>query len=157
MKTLVLSIAAILTVSFANAQKVKEAEVPKSVVDAFQKKYPGSKATEWEKEDGNYEVEFDLKKVESSALFSAKGDFMAFEQEIKTSELPAGVAEYCKKNYPNHKISEASKITEANGKVSFEVELQNGKEEFDVIFDDKGSFLKKEVGGKDEDDDKKKK
>lgn len=157
MKTIILSIAALLTINIASAQKVKEAEVPKAVVDAFQKKYPGVKANEWEKEGADYEVEFDLKKVESSALFDAKGGFKALEQEIKVAELPKGVAEYCAKNYPGHKISEASKITEANGKVSYEAELQKGKEEFDAIFDDKGNFLKKEVGTKEEDSDKKKK
>ena len=157
MKTIILSIAALLTINIASAQKVKEAEVPKAVVEAFQKKYPGAKANEWEKEGADYEVEFDLSKVESSALFGANGEFKAYEQEIKVAELPANVATYCTKTYPSHKISEASKITEASGKVTYEAELEKGKEKFDAIFDDKGNFLKKEDVSKEEDDDKKKK
>ena len=31
------------------------------------------------------------------------------------------------------------------GKITFEAEMEKGKEHFDVIFDDKGSFIKKEV------------
>lgn len=143
MKTMLMVAASMLTVSFANAQKIKESEVPQSVKDSFTKKYSGAKVEKWEKEGADYEAEFHLKKVESSALFDANGTFKELEQEIKTSELPKAVTDYCTKNFVGHKLSEASKITDATGKVMYEAEMSKGKEHFDALFDDQGNFIKK--------------
>ena len=143
-----------LNVSLASAQKMNEADVPASVKSAFAKKYPGAKVEKWEKEGADYEAEFDLCKVESSAVFDANGNFKELEQEIKSSELPKAVKDYCAKMYAGYKLSEAAKITDSNGKVMYEVEMSKGKEEFDVIFDDKGNFIKKsdpETGEKEND------
>ena len=41
------------------------------------------------------------------------------------------------------------------GKITFEAEMEKGKENFDVIFDDKGTFLKKEELKKESDKEKK--
>lgn len=142
-KTSIATIALCLGFTIANAQDVKEAEVPSNIKQAFSKKYAGAKVEKWEKEGADYEAEFHLNKVESSAVFSADGIFKELEQEIKTSELPKGATDYCTKNYAGYKLEEAAKITDANGKVTFEAEMKKGKEEFDVIFDDKGNFIKK--------------
>ena len=154
MKTTIATIALCFGLSYANAQHVKEAEVPASVKDSFAKKYPGTKVKVWEKEGADFEAEFDLNKVESSAVFSADGTFKELEQEIKTSALPKAVTDYCTKNFAGYKLSEAAKITDANGKVMFEAEMEKDKMVFDAIFDDKGNFVKKseaakEEGGKD--------
>lgn len=148
------TIALCLGFTIANAQDVKEADVPANVKKGFSTKYPGSKVDQWEKEGADYEAEFHLNKVESSAVFTADGTFKELEQEIKTSELPKAVTDYCTKNYAGYKLSEAAKITDAAGKVMFEAEMEKDKMAFDAIFDDKGNFVKKseaakEEGGKD--------
>lgn len=142
MKAILIMVAVVAIASTASAQKVKEAEVPNNVKEAFAKKYPGSKA-EWEKEGSDYEAEFDLNKIESSAVFTSNGTFKELEQEIKTATLPKAVTDYCTKNFAGYKLSEAAKITDASGKVMYEAEMEKGKEHFDAIFDDKGNFIKK--------------
>ena len=145
MKTLMVLLASALSIGFAQAQKLKEADVPAAVKDAFKKEFPGSKVKEWAKEGDVYEIEFDLKKVETSATFTAAGKLVETESEIKIEELPKAVYEFVQKNHPDHKITEASKIVEAGtGKVSYEAEISKGKDETDLIFDEKGNFLKKE-------------
>ncbi len=143
MKTIITTLALSLVVNLACAQKVKEAEVPAAVKEGFAKKYPGAKVEKWEKEGADYEAEFDLNKVESSAVLDASGNFKELEQEIKTSALPKTVGEYCTKNFAGWKLSEAAKITDAGGKVTYEAEMSKGKEHFDALFDDKGNFIKK--------------
>ncbi len=145
MKTLIATAAMLFTINTACAQKIKASEVPKAVIDSFNKNFSGSKAKEWEKEKDVYEAEFDLNKVETSATFAADGKLMETEVEIKVSELPKSVSDYVTKNYPDHKLSEASKITDAEGKISYEAEVKKGKEEMDLIFDSNGAFVKKEV------------
>lgn len=136
-------LASVLIVSCANAQKMNEADVPAKVKETFAKKYPGAKAEKWEKENADYEAEFDWNKVESSATFDANGNFKEFEQEVKSSSLPKAVTDYCTKNFSGYKLSEASKITDASDKTMFEAEMEKGKDHFDAIFDEQGNFLKK--------------
>ncbi len=168
MKKITLIVALSLGLTAGYAQDVKEADVPAAVKEAFAKKYPGLKA-EWEKEDANYEAEFEGKKVsvnmetgkkikqevEGSVLISPEGTILETEEEIFVGALPAGVADYISKNFGGKKVKEAFKITDAAGKISYEAEV--GKDEY--LFDANGGFLKKveEKGEKDDDDDKKKK
>ncbi len=152
MKTTLIILGSLLIVHNANAQKVTEKDVPVKVKDAFSKKYPGAKV-QWEKEGADYEAEFDLNKIESSAVYDANGMFKELEQEIKIAELPKTVTDYCTKNYKEHKIAEASKITDAAGKIMYEAEMSKGKEHFDAVFDDKGNFIKKSSPEQDHDKD----
>ncbi len=149
MKNTILVLAIGFTTLTAAAQKIKEADVPANVKTAFTKQFPGTNAAKWEKENGNYEAEFDLNKVETSALFNSAGVLLETEIEIKTSELPKTVSEYVSKNLAGKKIKEASKITDAKGIVTYEAEV----DEADYIFDSKGDFLKKVIE-KDEKKDK---
>lgn len=142
MKALLI-MAGVFIFGLARAQKIKESELPAEVKEGFAKKYPGTKAEKWEKEGADYEAEFDLNKLESSAVFDANGTFKELEQEIKIAELPAGVADYCAKNFAGYKLAEAEKITDASGKIVFEAEMRKGKEHFDALFDNSGSFIKK--------------
>ncbi len=157
MKKVTLIVALCLGLGTSYAQKVKAEEVPTATKDAFAKKYPGMKA-EWEKEDGNFEAEFDgkvdKKEVEGSVLISPDGKIIETEEEMATSALPKGVSEYVTKNLAGKKIAEAFKITNAAGAISYEIEI--GKDEY--LFDNNGGFIKKieKKDEKDEKDEKKK-
>ena len=144
------------------AQKVKEADVPAAVKEAFAKKYPGLKA-EWEKEGENYEAEYDgkmlvsnsgsekptKKEMEGSVLIGPDGSILETEEEINVKALPAGVTDHITTNMKGSKIKEAYKITDAKGAVTYETEI--GKDEY--LFDSKGTFIKK-LDKKDEKDEK---
>ena len=135
-----------------NAQKVKEADVPPAIKASFTKLHPNAKVDKWEKEENNYEAEFTENKVETSVEFGPNGQLIATETEMNVSDLPKAIADYCTKNMPGKKIAEASKITGANGKISYEAEV----DEADYIFDSTGNFLEKKVEKDgDKDDDKK--
>lgn len=154
--TIITAAVIVLAINSASAQKVKETEVPKAVVSGFHSNFKDAQAKEWEKEGNNFEAEFDWNKVETSATFSADGKLMETEHEIKITELPKAVSDYVTKNYAGYKISEASKIEDATSKkVSFEAEIQKGKEEMDLMFDADGNLLSKEAQHADDDKDEK--
>lgn len=140
MKTTIATIALCFGLSYANAQTVKEADVPTQVKDALKKQYPTAKVEKWEKEGSNFEAEFHVNKIETCAVYDSNGKFIESEIEIKESELPKGVADYISKNLSGKKVKESAKITDAAGKVSFEAEIDN----IDYIFDSNGSLIKKE-------------
>lgn len=147
MKTTIITAAIIvLSINAASAQKVKESEVPKEVITSFQTHFKGVKADAWDKEkNGEYEAEFKMNKIEMSANFSADGKLMETEEEIAVTALPKSASEYVAKNYVGSKIEEAAKITDASNKVTYEAEIKKGKEEIELIFDDKGNFIEKKV------------
>lgn len=137
----------------ANAQEVKEKDVPPVIKDAFMKAHPNAKVDKWEKEGNNYEVEFTDNKTESSVDLGPNGQILETESEITVAQLPKAVSDYCTKNMPGKKIKEASKIVDASGKISYEAEV----DEADYIFDSNGTFLEKKVEKEDDKDDDEKK
>lgn len=128
----------------SNAQNIKEANVPSEVKESFSKRYPGLKVEEWEKEGADYEAEFRLNKGEAKAVFEANGNFKESKQEIELYDFPKSAANYCTTHFKGSKIDDIIKITDANEKVMFKVEMEMGKEHFNAFFDDKGNFIKKD-------------
>ncbi|MEP6584682.1 MAG: PepSY-like domain-containing protein [Ginsengibacter sp.] len=115
--------------------------VPAIVKSALYKKYADAKNVTWEKEDGNYEANWGGKSGEDhSVQFTPSGNFIEMVNAISTDQLPSAVTTYVKEHYKGAKITEAGKVTAANGKLSYEAEV-HGK---DIVFDEKGNFVKAE-------------
>ncbi len=123
----------------ANAQKVKSTDVPAAAKSALMTKYPNAAKITWEKEKGNFEANWGGKSGEDmSVQYTPDGAFVEQVEAIKPAVLPSGVAAYVKQHYKGAKITEAGKVTDAKGATMYEAEVK-GK---DLIFDDKGNFLK---------------
>lgn len=121
------------------AQHVKSAEVPLAVRNALAKNYPAASQVAWEKEKGNFEANWGGKsKEDNSVVFTPDGKLVEMVVAIKVSDLPVGVMNYIKGHYPGSKITEAGKVTDAQGKISYEAEVK-GK---DLLFDREGNFIK---------------
>jgi len=138
MKKTVVLMAAMFVTTIACAQKVKESEVPATIKSAFQKQHPNAKEVKWEKENGNYEAEFEIGETETSVLYDATGNLLETEVEIAVADLPKQASEYIQAHYKDQKIKEAAKITDAKGNVSYEAEIKG----MDLIFDNTGKFIK---------------
>jgi hypothetical protein len=124
----------------------KKAEVPAAVKSAFQVKYPKAEKIEWGVEKpGEFEAEFELNKVESSAVFNTEGQFIESETEIKESELPQPVKAAIAKDFAGYKAGEIAKATDAKGVVTYEMDVTKGKEKFEISFDANGKLLEKEA------------
>jgi hypothetical protein len=131
-----------LTVSFISfAQHSKKIEVPSAVKTSLKAQYPEASNVTWEKEKGNYEANWGGKSGEdNSVMYSPAGDFIEIVKAIPISQLPAPVVAYVKAHYKGAKITEAGRVTDAKGKLSYEAEVNHK----DIIFDEKGSFVKAE-------------
>ena len=126
----------IATISFG--QDVKESEIPEVVKAAFKKAYPTITNAKWEKEEANYEAEFDVNKIDNSVVLNGSGEILETEVEIHSTALPQAALDYLVKNHSGEKIAEAAKITDSKGLVKFEAEIK-GK---DIFFDANGNFIK---------------
>ncbi len=140
-KYVMFTLVAALSISITKAQKLSAAQVPAAVKNSFATAYP-NQAVKWEKEKDKYEAGFKKNGTDMSVLYTTAGEATETETNIKPAELPAAVLSYLKTNMPGKRITEAAKITNAAGVVTFEAEVA-GK---DMIFDDKGKFIKKMKG-----------
>ncbi len=121
----------------------KHLNVPAVVKSANMKKYPESKKQHitWETEKGNYEANWGGKDGEANSVtYTPSGTFVEIVKAIPTKDLPKGVLPYVKAHYKNAKFGDVGKVLDAQGKTSYEVEI-NRK---DVIFDENGNFVKEE-------------
>ena len=136
-KIFIISTALTILSIIGYGQKLKESQVPAAAIASFMKKYPGAQA-KWELEKGNYEAGFKKEGKQMSAVFQPDGLFLESEISILESEFPSAGLEYIKTNYKNLKVHGFAKITNINGIVTYEAEI-NGR---DVIFDSNGKYLK---------------
>lgn len=129
-------------VTFAQENEGHEKmNVPSAVKTALKQKFPEARNVGWEKEKGNYEANWGGKSGEdNSVMYTPAGSFIEIVKAIPLSQLPASAQSYIKGHYKNAKFGDIGKVSDAKGKISYEVEI-NRK---DVIFDENGNFLKVE-------------
>jgi hypothetical protein len=138
---------ALSTATFAQNEKGEKGAgkekitVPTVVKTALSKKYPEASKVTWETEKGNYEANWGGKSGEDNSVqFTPAGVFIEIVKAMPVSQLPAPVITYVKEHYKGAKITEAGRVTDAAGKITYEAEV-NRK---DIIFDEKGNFVKAE-------------
>ena len=149
----VLILMTLLVTGFAQAQKLKESEVPKAVKDSFAKRFPNLKGVEWSKEsETEFEAEFKNAGKEQSANFDQAGKWLVTETEIKKADLPQPVQASIAKEFAGFKVEEAEKVETANDGIQYEVALEKGESNYEVLLSEDGKMLKKEE--KKEKDDK---
>lgn len=140
-KTMLFLLAAMGSNYYSNAQDLKNKDVPANVKLALAKKYPNATKVSWEKEKGNYEANWGGKSGEDTSVqFTPAGVFVEEEDAISVSQVPANIVHYVKAYYNGAKIREASKVTDAAGNKMLEAEIKGA----DLLFDEKGSFIKKD-------------
>lgn len=116
----------------------KKNDAPAAAKAAFTKAYPGVTKAAWEKEDGNYEVSFEIGTKKMSVIYDAKGIMKESEEEMDASQLPAVVSTYMSQHYKGITVKGAAKITKADGSINYEAAIK-GK---DILFDASGKFIK---------------
>jgi hypothetical protein len=130
----------ILITASSQSQDLKAKDVPAAVKEAVSKKFPEAAKVSWELEKGNYEANWGGKSGEDhSAQFTPSGAFVEIVDNIPVSSLPPNISSYVMTHYKT-KIREAGKVTNAQGKRSYEVEIK-GK---DLAFSLDGEFEKEE-------------
>ena len=149
MKTYIVAVGLCLIAGHLAAQKIDPKDVPASAKANLEKSLH-VKDAKWENEDNNYEATFRRNGKEMSAVFDQAGVLLETEEEITKSELPTAVQDALKKDFVNFKLEEVAKIA-AKGVITYEAEVEKGKENFELIFEGNGKLLKKEKKKEDKD------
>lgn len=122
-------------ISSANAQEVKEKNVPQAVVEAFKRKYPESFVYEWEwiKKEKLYEAEFMFKGNKHEAFFTKEGEWNRTEKEIAMKDLPQAVQDaFYKSEYSKWKIDDVKEIASDHKGLIYNIEVESGRKEIEL-------------------------
>lgn len=133
----------------AGEKELRKHQVPKAVIEAFEKAYPNAKEVEYEQEMFNgktaYEVEYKENGKEYEFLYGADGVLLQKEEEIDGKSLPDAVLQGIRKTYPKAEIKEVEQLMTPDGKITgYEVEIKTAGKEIELELDVGGNILKSE-------------
>ncbi|PSJ18917.1 hypothetical protein C7H79_00320 [Nitrosomonas supralitoralis] len=133
----------------ASDKEVSKDQVPKAVLEAFEKAYPNAKEVEYEQDmiEGKavFEVEYKENGREYEILYDSSGEILQREESIEIKALPEPIAKAISMAYPNAIIDEAEKVMKPDGTVTgYEVEIKSEGKKFEVELDTFGKILKTE-------------
>jgi flagellar basal body-associated protein FliL len=116
--------------------------VPAVVLNAFSSQYPGVSVEKWEEEDETWEAGFTVNNLKNSVVYNEKGELLETEIQVKVTELPSKAIAYLNRKLPGQTITEAAKITIANGTQIYEAEINHK----DYFFDASGKTVENPGG-----------
>lgn len=112
-------------------------ETPSVVLNAFQAKFPGAKDVEWEKFKEDYEVEFEIERIDYTAIIANEGNLIKYKYDILSTELPEAVNKSIKTNYDFNKIDD-TEILKIDENTYYQVEFEGNIKDDKVIFNADG-------------------
>ena len=132
MKSIILSALFIATAFTACKQKP-----PLTVINGFNKMYPGANSN-WSKEDdGTWEIKFSNNGVKTSVTFLNDGFLKEIEEKTSYDSLPENAKVYLENNSLK-KVDDVEKITSPDKHYIYQVEVNDSE----ILFDESGNFLK---------------
>lgn len=132
----------------ASAQGKTDIVVPEPVKAAFAKQFPKAEGANWEMEDKDFEAGFKMSSVKYSAVYSAAGKWMETEHKIKVEAMPEAVQKAIAANYADHKVEGAEQVERPDG-IFYEVDLEKGEHEMEVLFSVDGNVVKTKMENED--------
>jgi len=143
-KSILLFVVFALVIS-TSAQNKKDVKISEKAKSGFSKVYPVATDVKWQKEGKSYEVEFKQNGIATSVDIDAEGTIMETESTIAKTDLPKGVEEFVAKNHKGWAITEAAKIVDAKGNITYEAQVSKDKTKKDLMFTKDGKpIVKKE-------------
>ena len=140
----ILTIGSLFSAS-ACAQEYSEKDVPAAVKTAFSQKFPTAKKVNWDLESATeWEAEFKQAGTEYSANFLTDGTWQETEHEIKKSDVPEAIKQAFAKDFSGYEL-EKVEISETAGGSVYELAVEKGEEEWELVFDAHGLLIEKKA------------
>ena len=145
MKKLVLFlILAVPLVTMAQT-KIKETQVPKSVLIALDKKYDSYKVKTWYRSPGQYIAEFVYDGQHGRAYFTHNGDWQYSSFPTRQEDCPTAMNQYFVDNYPGYRIRSIDYVEQMDGDIYYRMMIVKtgvGYDDNALIFDPRGRLQK---------------
>lgn len=145
MKKLLLAALLILPFVSQAQTKIKETDVPKSVLVTLEKTYESYKVKTWFNAPGQYIAEFVTDGQNGRCYFTASGEWQYSAFPIQLGECPTLMNTYFVNNYPGYRIKSTEYIEEMNGDNYYRMIIVKkgvGSNDCELIFDTRGKLQK---------------
>lgn len=114
--------------------------VPDNLKAKFGIAYPEATVNGWQTEGNYYKVLFMDKNVQQVVVYDTSGNVVRKETELDAVDVPPGISEYYKSNYPDKKAYKVWRAEDSEGRQSYNSLVQD-----DVIyFDAEGKYQRAE-------------
>jgi hypothetical protein len=146
MKKVVVMVVAGLALNFNGVAQngIDSGNVPEVVKLNFREKYPDVKAETWEISNGLYKAVFAENGKRLEAEFNSHGSYLQIETLLRTKDVPALVlAGLNSTEFEQWEVDEASFVEKADSKAFYKLELKNGANEVELLFDVEGNAVNK--------------
>ena len=122
-----------------------EEDIPPSVKESFQSKYPTAEDVDWDTEDNFYEADFKINNDNYEALFSTTGGiWIETTQEIDQEELPVSVKQVLESEmYNGWEIDDVYKAETGDNPELYKIRVKMGDNKEYHYFDSGGNLIKK--------------
>lgn len=125
---------------------------PKEVQTAFSKQFKEVQNPKWEQEDNEWEAEFKVNGTEMSASFDNSGNWLETETEVKKKDVPADIFKAVNLKFEGWEMEEVERIEKPNFK-GYEIALEKGETETEILVTDSGEITIKKVKVEDDEED----
>ena len=145
MKKIVLLLLLALPLLSMAQTKIKETQVPKSVLNALERKYDSYKVKTWYRSPGQYVAEFVYDGQNGRAYFTHNGDWQYSSFPTKAEDCPTAMNRYFVDNYPGYRIRSIDYVEQMDGDVYYRMMIVKtgvGYEDNELIFDPRGRLQK---------------
>ena len=131
----------------AGEKELSKNQVPKAVIDAFEKAHPDAKEVKYEEEifagKTAYEVEYKKNGKELEFSYGADGTLLQKEEEIDVKALPNPVVQAVLKAHPKATLEKAEKVMKPDGTImGYEVDIKVAGKETKLELDVSGNILR---------------
>lgn len=144
MKTNVLLCAFVCTMLGLSSCDNDDNYVPEDVVvKAFNSKYPEAARVEWETKAGYKVADFYLGNYDTEAWFDTQGNWIYTETDIVYNDLPDVVKNsFSAGEYASWRVDDVDKLERPNTETVYIIEVEQGKQEFDLYYSEDGTLVK---------------
>lgn len=115
MKNLILSAAALLTVSFSSVASTVEPVINEKAQQTFAATFKHVNDVTWSSTGENYEAFFENDGVKTRVTIDAKGRLLQTVRYYQEGKLPSNVLYTVKSNYKNNEIHGVTEVSNKNG------------------------------------------
>jgi hypothetical protein len=141
MKKIILMFAIMGIIAVSYAQPITSSDVPAKVSKSFEKSHRNINQVDWSQVGDNYKASYIVDEKAMSVLYGVTGKLIETEKEISIMQLPTSVLKYVNDNYPGEVIKKKVLLTDAKGKSSYEVKVNQQ----DLAFSSQGKLLQPET------------
>ena len=124
--------------------------VPDVAKRAFEATYPEVKDAQWKHDEDGFEAEWKAKGMEHAVVYDAKGNVLLTEEQVTQAQMPAAIAPYLAAKQAGKAIVKVGMVTKGAAN-TYEVELENGGKELELLFDADGNYIGTEADDSAED------